>query len=294
MKIRCTLPVCALLLLNMHAGAQTDTTHLSTDSTSASPEKDTISLFTDASLQQGAVTTDTTIRYRINGHYLGSMWRDLKYTVARPAHWQGRDFARMGAIVGGAALLTAFDYEIKQVFTHNQQNFWTSVTRQIEPFGNSYSPYLLGGMYLAGVITHDRQLEHGSLMAAKSLAISTLIYVTIKSAIRRGRPTYYDSPFEFQPPYSSDRRHTSFPSGHTLTVTTVATALSELYGKDHPWVPWVAYSIAGLTGITRLYENRHWSSDIWIGASLGYFVTKSIFRHHKELERKKALAAGYF
>jgi membrane-associated phospholipid phosphatase len=76
-----------------------------------------------------------------------------------------------------------------------------------------------------------------------------------------------------------------------LTVTSVATALAEAYGKDHPWVPWVTYSIAGLTGVTRMYQNRHWSSDIWIGASLGYFVTKGVFKNHRQQEHKKAMAA---
>ncbi|SEW45461.1 phosphatase PAP2 family protein [Chitinophaga arvensicola] len=238
---------------------------------------------------------DTLIRYRINGVYLGSIWRDLKYTVARPAHWEKKDFIRLGAVAGVAGILVANDYGIKHFFVHNQTNFMTSVTDQIEPFGNAYSPYLVAGMYVAGVITHDRKLEHGSLMTAKSLIISTAIYATIKTVIKRGRPTYYDSPFDFAAPFSKDpqKKHTSFPSGHSLTVMTVATSLAELYGKDHPWVPWVAYGIAGMTGVTRLYENRHWSSDVWIGLALGHFVTKSVFRHHRELERKKAVAMGF-
>ncbi|MGO4288192.1 phosphatase PAP2 family protein [Chitinophaga sp. RAB17] len=271
--MRSGLTILLLILLTGHASAQTDSSAATT--------------------QDSAVTTirsaDTLIRYRINGAYLGSIWQDLKYTVARPAHWEKRDYIRLGVVGGVAGILLAGDYGVKQFFVHHQSNFMTSVTDQIEPFGNAYSPYLVAGMYVAGVITHDRKLEHGSLMAAKSLIISTVIYATIKSVIRRGRPTYYDSPFSFEPPLTNDKQHTSFPSGHSLTVMTVATAMAELYGKDHPWVPWVAYGIAGLTGATRLYENRHWSSDVWIGMALGHFVTKSIFRHQRELEHKKAM-----
>lgn len=233
--------------------------------------------------------SDTLIRYRINGTYFLSMWQDLKYTVSRPAHWQSKDFIRLGIVAGGAATLMGFDYEIKQVFLHNQQPFWTTFTNQVAPFGNQYSPYLLGGMYAAGLISGNRNLEHASLMGAKSLIISTLIYTSIKSVVRRGRPTYYDNPFYYNPPFTTDKYHTSFPSGHMMTVTTVATALAELYGQDHPWVPFVTYGVAILTGSARLYENRHWSSDVWLGASLGYFVTKSVFKHHRSLEHKKAL-----
>jgi membrane-associated phospholipid phosphatase len=271
--------LCGMLLLQVKASAQTDTTALhSTDSTKPT-EVHTLTM------------ADTTIRYRINGAYLGSIWSDLKYTVARPAHWQGKDFVRLGIVLGTAGGLMAVDYEVKQFFGRNHTNFWNSVTGQVEPFGNAYSPYLVGGMYLAGVIAKDRKLEHISLMTAKSLLISTLIYTFAKSVVRRGRPTYYNDPFVYNAPFSMDKFHTSFPSGHMLTVTSVATALAEAYGEDHPWVPWVTYSIAIMTGTTRLYQERHWGSDVWLGASLGYFVTKGIYKRHKALERKKALKA---
>lgn len=271
--------LCGMLLLHLNADAQTDTTNVPSTDSMKTKEVHTLT------------AADTTIRYRINGAYLGSIWGDLKYTVSRPAHWTGKDFTRLGIVLGTAGGLMAVDYEVKQFFGRNHTNFWNSVTGQVEPFGNAYSPYLVGGMYLAGVIAKDRKLEHISLMTAKSLLISTLIYTFTKSVVRRGRPTYYDDPFVYNAPFSMDKKHTSFPSGHMLTVTSVATALAEAYGEEHPWVPWVTYSIAIMTGTTRLYQERHWSSDVWLGASLGYFVTKGIYKHHRALERKKALKA---
>jgi membrane-associated phospholipid phosphatase len=248
------------------ASAQTDTTTLAKDSI--------------------APSSDTTIRYRINGKYLGSIWQDLKYTVARPAHWEKKQWVQFGVVMTTTGVLLAGDYEIKQFFNHNHASVLSQVSRRVEPFGNSYSPWLIGGLYVTSLITHNRELEHGSLMTAKSLIISTIIYSAIKSTIRRERPSYTEHPFNIDPPFSGNKKYTSFPSGHTLTVTTVATALSELYGQRYPWVPWVAYGVAGLTGISRLYDDRHWSSDVWIGASLGFFVTKSVFRHHREQEQK--------
>lgn len=266
--------------------AQIDTLPVPADSASAKQQLD--------SLQKNKPLTeeDTAISYRVNGTYLKSIWTDFKYTVARPAHWEKRDFVRLGIVVGTAGTLMAVgDWEIKHFLLRNRTAGWTSITNQVEPFGNAYSPYLLGGLYLAGVIAKDRKLENAGLMSAKSLLISTLIYTTVKSIVRRGRPAYYDSPFEYNRPFTMDKFHTSFPSGHMNTVTTVATALAEIYGPKHPWVPWVSYTIAIATGATRMYQTRHWSSDVWIGASLGYFVTKSVFRHQREMEHKKALAA---
>lgn len=232
---------------------------------------------------------DTTILYRINSMYFLSIWQDLKYTVARPVHWERKNWLQFGAVAAGTGVLLGADYSIKQFMMHNQTVTTTHITNQVEPWGNAYAPYLIGVGYLTGVVLHDRKLESGSLMAAKSLVISTAIYTAIKSVVRRGRPTYYDGNVNFRPPFSSDKYHTSFPSGHSNTVMTVATAIAELYGKDYPWVPYVAYSVAGLTGITRLYENRHWSSDILVGMALGHFVTQSVFRHYREREHRLAL-----
>jgi len=229
---------------------------------------------------------DSIIRYRINATYLKSIVQDLGYTASRPFHWHGRDFAKFGAVIGTAGLLMAGDYEVKQFFQRNHTTGLTKVTNQIEPFGNAYSPYLIGALYITGVVSKNRNLEHASLMAAKSLLISTALYTTAKIFIRRQRPTTTDNPFSYSAPFNSDSRYTSFPSGHTLTVTTVATAFAEIYGKDYPWVPWAAYGLATLTGVTRLYQNRHWSSDIWIGASLGWFVTRTVIRSQRRHSKK--------
>ena len=285
MKIICTLILCSLLCCFFTASAQRDTTHLPTDSTTASQQLDSMQH------HKPLTESDTAISYRINRVYLKSLWTDLKYTVSRPAHWQHRDFVRLGIVVGTAGALLSVDYEVKMFMLRNHTTTMTHITNQVEPFGNAYSPYIVGGMYVAGVIAGDRKLENAGLMSAKSLLISTLIYTTTKSIVRRGRPTYFDSPVDFNRPFTMDKQHTSFPSGHMNTVTTVATALAEIYGPAHPWVPWVTYSVAIMTGATRLYQIRHWSSDVWVGASLGYFVTKSIFRHQREMEHKKALAA---
>ncbi|WP_232516243.1 phosphatase PAP2 family protein [Chitinophaga caeni] len=233
--------------------------------------------------------SDTLILYRINGTYFKSIWEDAKYTVSRPIHWEKKDWITFGAVMGTASVLAVSDYPIKEFFQKHQYKAVNSFAHAVEPFGNAYSPYLIGGMYLTGVLTHNRKLEHGGLMAAKSLVLSTAIYAGIKSIIRRGRPYYFERPYNFVRPFSKDERFTSFPSGHSLTVMTFATAMAELYGKDHKWVPWVAYGLAGLTGLSRIYHNRHWSSDVLIGLSLGHFVTKSVFRRHKEMEHKKAL-----
>jgi membrane-associated phospholipid phosphatase len=43
-------------------------------------------------------------------------------------------------------------------------------------------------------------------------------------------------------------------------------------------VPLAAYSLATLTGISRIYDNKHWASDVFLGAALGYTMAELIWK----------------
>ncbi|MGJ7030420.1 phosphatase PAP2 family protein [Niabella hirudinis] len=233
----------------------------------------------------GTPESDSLVQYKLNGTFLKSIFSDAQYVVTRPAYWQGRDFRTLGIVMGTTGALLLADKGIKRIAQRNQNPFTGRVANIVEPFGNRYSPYIMAGMYVAGAAIKNPGLKNTALLTFKSYAISTSLYLLTKSVIRRNRPAYTDNSLDFYPPFSGDRYHTSFPSGHTLTVMTLATAVSEAYGKQYRWIPWVAYSIAGLTGVSRIYHNRHWSSDVWVGASLGYFVTRSVFKNNRVKKR---------
>ena len=62
---------------------------------------------------------------------------------------------------------------------------------------------------------------------------------------------------------------TSFPSGHTWFAFTVAEILRREYGADYPWIAVGGYIVAATIGFMRMYNNRHWFSDVVAGAGLG-------------------------
>ncbi len=226
-----------------------------------------------------------TILYRINKTYLKSYWTDLKKVTTSPARWTGRDWRNVGITLGIAGALFAADHEIKQFVVHNQNHNLEEASEILYPFGNTLSPAILAGMYVAAVITKERKMEHASLQAAKSVVISTMFYTLTKATLPRKRPTYTDSPFIFGKPYKGSREFTSFPSGHCNTVFSIATALAIEY-KHTKWVPILCYSIASLTGISRIYQNRHWASDVFLGSAMGHFITKAVYAAEKKKVKK--------
>lgn len=67
----------------------------------------------------------------------------------------------------------------------------------------------------------------------------------------------------------------SFPSGHTATAFMTATMLHKEYGQTRsPWFSVGAYTAASVTGLMRVINNRHWVSDVLMGAGLGIFSTE--------------------
>ena len=256
------------------ASAQTD---------SATVTRDTTVITMDTTVVDAGITD---ILYRFNGRYLKSYWLDFKEVITGPARWKGKDWKTLGVIAGTGTLLLVFaDSEVRSWTLNNQKEALQSATKIVEPFGNRLPPVLITGMYLTGLITGNRKLEHSSLSIARAVIISTGLYTATKSIIRRQRPVRTDDPYLFSWPFSSVG-YTSFPSGHSNTVFAVATAFALEY-KEHKWVPWVVYPIATLTAIARIYENRHWTSDVLVGASFGHFITRAVYRAEEKRKQER-------
>jgi hypothetical protein len=235
-----------------------------------------------------SIKKDSVALYRINGRYLKSYWHSFKAVVTAPARWDGNNWKEFAIVVGTAGVLFAgLDKPVGNFFQSNTSTFWDGVEDVFYPMGNRFPPLLLTGMYVGSIVSQNRKLEHNTLMITKSLIISTIFYTVTKAVIRRERPYRTDNSHNFTSPFSKND-YTSFPSGHANTAFSVATGFAMQY-KHTTWVPWVAYSIAALTSLSRVYQNRHWASDVLIGSAIGHYVTKTVIRsEHKRNLRKKS------
>lgn len=79
-----------------------------------------------------------------------------------------------------------------------------------------------------------------------------------------------------------------FPSGHAANAFAGATLLSIEYGKNYPWIPYAAYSVASGVGALRIAHNKHYWSDVIFGAGLGILSTKIAYWTHQYQWNKKS------
>lgn len=85
----------------------------------------------------------------------------------------------------------------------------------------------------------------------------------------------------------------SFPSGHTATAFMGAEFLYQEYKDVSPWYGVSGYFIAAGTGYLRMYNNKHWFSDVVAAAGIGILSTKIAYwvqPFFKDLFSKKQTA----
>lgn len=88
-------------------------------------------------------------------------------------------------------------------------------------------------------------------------------------------------------PDGSDKR--SFPSGHTATAFMGAEMLRQELKEVSIWIPIAGYCIAITTGYMRMYNNKHWVSDVFAGAAVGVLSTQLAYYVKAKLNQRHSL-----
>lgn len=68
--------------------------------------------------------------------------------------------------------------------------------------------------------------------------------------------------------------YNSFPSGHTAIAFAGAEFMWQEYKDVSAWYGVAGYVIAAGTGLMRIYNDRHWLTDVAAGAGIGILSTK--------------------
>ncbi len=154
-----------------------------------------------------------------------------------------------------------------------------------DDFNDTFDAYITTGevitlpaaLMASGYIRHDQRTVSSALLCAEAYGDSAIVDLVIKAVTRRQRPVdipingnYRDTFFNGG---KSPFHGSSFPSGHTTGVFSVATVVANRYAR-HRWVPFAAYGMAAVISMSRITTAAHWPSDVFLGGALGYTVSK--------------------
>jgi membrane-associated phospholipid phosphatase len=185
--------------------------------------------------------------------------------------------------LGVVGILMVFDEPIMDFIQRNKE---AGVLEAVAQYGNRFGevsglgPVILGTLGY-GLVFNNNKAKNAAVSSLGAVLLGQLMIETLKSATHRSRPEADKGPFDFGGfGWGSD--NTSFASGHSAAAWSVASVFAEEFGDDYKWAPAVAYGVAALTSYARMHHNKHWASDVVMGAMVGYVAGKifhKIFRN---------------
>jgi membrane-associated phospholipid phosphatase len=143
-----------------------------------------------------------------------------------------------------------------------------------------------GGLYVIGRVASKPNMMDLGWHGLESVVLATAITGVLKTTMGRARPFVSNDTnpanFKFFGGFGNADRQ-SFPSGHTTTAFAVASSITSETRRLHPsavkFVAPVLYGGATLVGLSRMYHNKHWASDVVLGAGIGTFSGLKVVRY---------------
>jgi membrane-associated phospholipid phosphatase len=114
-----------------------------------------------------------------------------------------------------------------------------------------------------GLLAGNGRIARAGGRLAASVVLSTAAFETLKLSSGRARPDAGEGAWRFSP-FSGN---SSLPSGHSTVAFALATSLS--HELHNPVATVALYTAAAGTAWSRIYDQRHWASDVVFGAALG-------------------------
>ena len=217
---------------------------------------------------------------RLNKYYLKKYWNDTKTIVRSPVRWDKTDWQKFGLVAATTGALLLADKPVRNWAQERRSGFLDNTTKYgLEPFDIEYTLAVCGALYGYGLLAKNRKLESTALLAAESYVLASVFVRIPKTLLGRQRPNDNPdvTPFNFKGPFNGD----GFPSGHTIAVFSVASVIANQY-QETVWIPALSYSIATLIGLSRIYDNRHWTSDVFAGAVMGIAIGNMVCPRNKD------------
>jgi membrane-associated phospholipid phosphatase len=195
-------------------------------------------------------------------------------TFASPFHYNTKDAIIAGAVLTTTALFFTIDDESRTYFKKQSSSF----NNQLRDVGNFYGtiyPTLAigGGLYSIGLFGGNDNIRTTGRMVFESVAIAGLITTITKSVFGRHRPYNNDGSTAFEGP-TVNADYLSLPSGHATVAFALSTTLANRIHNTYASIG--LYTLAGITSLSRIYDDKHWASDVILGSAIGYFVADFI------------------
>lgn len=197
----------------------------------------------------------------------------------RPLNWSGTDWLTFSAIAAGTFGLMQVDSQLHAA-TATKTNIAVSFPMEFgRYYGEGYLSVLLGtGLLLHGISNDNIANKRFGFEILQTFVYSFTVNGIIKIAAGRARPYVTDDPHVYEPIQFRTNDYLAFPSLHSTWAFALSTVIASK--TDNKILKALWYAPALLTVASRVYQNYHWTSDVFLGAAIGYFIGKYFVDQH--------------
>jgi len=204
------------------------------------------------------------------------------FHLSKNARWKAAGFLAVGVTV------FLVDEDLQKFFQDNRSHSSDKLADFVRTYGDKLPNFLLGGIYLKGLVFKDQKAKDTAYLGFKSILFTQAVVLSLKYITGRERPSgnkgaYFFKMLDFSPGTNS----LSFPSGHAST----AFAFSSVIAHQYPewWVKVLVYSAATSVAWSRLNDNVHFASDVLVGSAIGWYVGSTLTKFHQKKKTNSSL-----
>jgi membrane-associated phospholipid phosphatase len=162
-----------------------------------------------------------------------------------------------------------------------------NASTDVRMLGDPGTTIIAVSMYGVGRIAKWKNVADFGLHGTEAIAVAAATTTLLKGLAGRARPfvTADTNPtdFHFGRGFNGGDFQ-SFPSGHTTAAFALASTVTSESQRWWPHQTWIVgptmYGTATLVGLSRMYNNAHWASDVALGAAIGTFGGIKIVRYN--------------
>ena len=165
--------------------------------------------------------------------------------------------------------------EVREEILEHNDKFHTSIDNYLQ-FAPAASVYLLNASGIKG--KHNFK-DRTILLGMSTLLMAGTVF-SIKKITHQLRP--------------DGSAYNSFPSGHTAAAFSGAEFMAQEYRGHSPFLRFSGYAMSTGTGVLRMYNNKHWLTDVITGAGIGILSTKASYWLFEKMKKKNSRAIPAF
>jgi len=236
-----------------------------------------ISSMTAQSPPSPTPTPSSTPKPSLEKHFFINLLKDQYGIWTFPLRLQKDDWKWAVPLTGASIALLNTDEATGHALHYDKTRL--DVSKAVSIGGTGYATAGSAiAIYAIGRVTHNERARETGILSFEALINTGIVTEVIKTVAQRPRPLEDNGEGEFFVHGSS------FISGHSSSIWTLAAVVNDEYGKRHPWVKYGMFGLATAVSLSRYTGQNHFLGDILLGSAVGYGIGHFVYLKHHDTD----------